>query len=63
MLYKNLQNSSNYAFVCASGQRISMVVDRSSVYYWHTDALGSTRMMTYSDETVVFTDGYPLWAG
>jgi len=58
MLYKNLLNSINYAYVFASGQRISLVDDRSSVYYWHTDALGSTRMMTYSDATVIFTDGY-----
>ena len=28
------------------------------MYYYHTDALGSTRMITYNDATYVFIDNY-----
>ena len=58
ILYKNLLNTDNYEYVFASGIRLVMVIDRSSTYYYHADALGSVRMITYSDATMVYTDGY-----
>src|SRR5438093_11159169 len=38
--------------------KIARVVDRTAMYYYHTDALGSTRMITYNDATYVFIDNY-----
>ena len=57
LLYRSL-SSSNSAFVYAAGILIVKVVDRTTPYYYHTDALGSTRMITYSDGTYAFTDNY-----
>ena len=58
ILYKNLLNTDNYEYVFASGLRLVMLIDRTSTYYYHGDALGSVRMITYNDATMVYTDGY-----
>ncbi len=58
VLYKNLLNQNNQAYVSAAGIKIVRVVDRTSTYYHHTDAIGSTRMITYSDASYVFIDNY-----
>ncbi len=57
-LYRNLLNQNNQAYVFASGLKLVRVVDRTAMYYYHTDALGSTRMITYNDATYVFIDNY-----
>jgi len=38
--------------------KIARIVDRTAMYYYHTDALGSTRMITYNDATYVFVNNY-----
>jgi len=58
ILYRNQLNANNQAFVFAGGVRIVRVVDRTTIYYYHTDSLGSTRMITYSGATYAFTDSY-----
>lgn len=60
ILYKNHINLNNYEYVYAAGLRIVMQIDRTapSTYYFHSDALGSVRMMTYSDSKSVYTDNY-----
>src|SRR5439155_10593813 len=58
IMYRNLLNMNNQAYVFAGGLKIARVVDRTAMYYYHTDALGSTRMITYNDATYVFTDNY-----
>jgi len=58
ILYKNLLNTNNQAYVFAAGLKIARVVDRTAMYYYHTDPLGSTRMITYNDATFVFKDNY-----
>ena len=58
ILYRNLLNQNNQAYVFASGLKLVRVVDRTAMYYYHTDALGSTRMITYNDATYVFIDNY-----
>ena len=58
VLYRNLLNTNNQAYVFAAGMKIARVVDRTAMYYYHTDALGSTRMITYNDATYVFIDNY-----
>ena len=58
ILYRNLLNQNNQAYVSAAGIKLVRVVDRTAMYYYHTDALGSTRMITYNDATYVFIDNY-----
>ena len=58
VLYRNLLNTNNQAYVFAAGMKIARVVDRTAMYYYHVDALGSTRLITYNDATYVFTDNY-----
>jgi RHS repeat-associated protein len=60
ILYKHLLNMDNYEYVYASGFRIAMIVDRSGIinYYYHADALGSVRLITYFDGSVQNTDNY-----
>lgn len=60
ILYKNHVNLNNYEYVYAAGLRIVLQIDRTapSTYYFHSDALGSVRMITYSDSTSVYTDNY-----
>lgn len=49
-------------YVYANGIRIAMVNDATgyhpSVIYYHTDALGSTRLVTSSSKSVLFSDSY-----
>ncbi len=56
VLYKNLLNTNNQASVYAAGLKVARVVDRTAIYYYHMDALGSTRIITYTDATYVFAD-------
>jgi len=58
ILYKDLRNMDNYEYVYASGLRIVMVIDRTSTYYYHADALGSVRVITYSDAAYVYINNY-----
>jgi RHS repeat-associated protein len=58
ILYKNLMNSNKYAYVSISGLLVSMVIDGTSQYYFHTDALGSVRMMTYQNTGLAYTNNY-----
>ncbi|TMI18368.1 hypothetical protein E6H33_01295 [Candidatus Bathyarchaeota archaeon] len=58
ILYRNLLNQNNQAYVSAVGIKLVRVVDRTATYYYHTDALGSTRMITYNDATYVFINNY-----
>src|SRR5260370_34978636 len=58
VLYRNLLNTDNQDYVFGAGMKIARVVDRTAMYYYHTDALGSTRLITYNDATYVFIDNY-----
>src|SRR5439155_22795673 len=57
ILYKNLLNTDNYEYIFVSGFRIAMFIDRTAGYYYHADALGSVRMITYNDASIVYTNG------
>ncbi len=58
ILYKYLLNTDNYEYVSAANIRVVMVIDRTSTYYYHADTLGNVRMLTYSDATYVYLNGY-----
>jgi YD repeat-containing protein len=58
VLFKNIHNSDKWAYVYIAGLRVSMVIDDTSRYYFHDDALGSTRMMTWQDAGMVYVDSY-----
>ena len=49
-------------YVYANGLRIAMVNDAAgyhpTVVYYHTDALGSTRLVTSANKSVLFSDSY-----
>jgi len=63
ILYKNLLNTDNYEYIFVSGFRIAMFIDRTAGYYYHADALGSVRMITYNDASIVYTNGYLPFGG
>jgi len=59
IMYKNLlSNNDKYAYVYIDGLRVSILINGTSQNYCHTDLLGSTRLMTYQDKTVIFTNNY-----
>jgi RHS repeat-associated protein len=59
ILYKYQLNYGNYAYIYAGGLKICVVVNVSwDTYYYHTDALGSTRIITYTDSTYVYVNNY-----
>ena len=59
ILYKYQLNYGNFAYVYAGGLKICVVVNVSwDIYYYHTDALGSTRIITYTDSTYVYVNNY-----
>jgi len=59
ILYKNLLNTSNNAYIYAAGLKICVVVNVNwDIYYYHTDSLGSTRIITYTDSTYVYVNNY-----
>ncbi len=47
----------NY-YVYAGGERIARVTSYGAVNYYHADALGSTRLVTSSTKSVLFSDNY-----
>jgi len=57
VLYKNRLNTYNCAYIFASGLRIANFAN-GSTYYYHPDALGSIRMITYPNAAVAYTNGY-----
>ncbi len=57
ILYKNRLNTYNCAYIFASGLRIANFAN-GSTYYYHADALGSIRMITYPNAAVAYTNGY-----
>jgi len=57
VLYKNRLNTYNCAYVFPSGLRIANFAN-GSTYYYHADALGSIRMITYPNGAVAYTNGY-----
>jgi RHS repeat-associated protein len=57
VLYKNRLNTYNCAYIFASGLRIANFAN-GSTYYYHADALGSIRMITYPNAAVAYTNGY-----
>jgi len=52
----------NIDYIYANGLRIARVTGASgnspTVVYYHTDVLGSTRLVTSSTRSVLFSDGY-----
>ncbi len=50
--------STSTDYVYAGGLRIAKVTGLSTVKYYHTDHLGSTRLITSSTKAVIFSDGY-----
>ncbi len=50
-------NGTENDYVFAGNLRITRATG-SSLFYYHTDALGSTRLVTSSTKTVVFSDNY-----
>jgi RHS repeat-associated protein len=59
ILYKYLLNTGNYAYVYDRGMKICVVVNVTwDTYFYHTDALGSTRIITYTDSTYVYVNNY-----
>lgn len=58
IIHKRLLNSDKYAYVYIAGLRVSVIISTSSRYYFHTDALGSTRMMTWQNAGMVYVDNY-----
>ena len=58
VLFKNIHNSDKGAYVYVAGLRVSMVINGTSRYYFHDDALGSTRMMRWQDAGMVYVDNY-----
>jgi RHS repeat-associated protein len=58
VIYKNLMNTYNTAYISAAGLTFLMVPDSGDTYFLHADALGSVRMITYLGSTVVYTNNY-----
>src|SRR5881397_3117652 len=60
----SLNPNTNYVY--ANGLRIARVIGASgnspTVVYYHTDALGSTRLVTSSTRSVLFSDIYQPWS-
>ncbi len=56
-LYEQLASGVVNDYIYAGGMRIARV-SGIAVSYFHTDALGSTRLVTDSSKTVLFTDSY-----
>ena len=52
-----LLGKSNIHYIYASGLMVSKVTG-TAVSYYHTDALGSTRLMTDGTGKIVFSDDY-----
>lgn len=57
-LYEKLSGGSSTDYIFAGGLRIVKVTGFSTVKYYHTDHLGSTRLLTFSDRSILFSDGY-----
>ena len=58
VLFQNVQGASPTDFIFANGMEIAKLVSGNTVSYYHTDALGSTRLVTDSNRHTVFSDGY-----
>ena len=58
VLHKRLLNNDKYAYVYIAGFRVSMIISGSSRYYFHTDSIGSTRMMTWQNGGMVYVNNY-----
>ncbi|HZY94021.1 MAG TPA: RHS repeat-associated core domain-containing protein [Candidatus Bathyarchaeia archaeon] len=56
--HKRLLYSDKYAYISIAGLRVSMIISTTSRYYFHTDALGSTRMMTWQNAGMVYVNNY-----
>ncbi|MBO0889019.1 hypothetical protein J2P12_07970, partial [Candidatus Bathyarchaeota archaeon] len=51
--------SNNYVY--ANGLRIARMGEYVSTYYYHVDALGSTRLVTDANHSIVFSDSYQAY--
>jgi len=59
ILYENLLNTSNSAYLYAAGLRLCDAVNvNGAMYYYHTDAIGSTRIITYANATYAYVNNY-----
>ncbi len=61
-LFKTIQGSTSTDYLYAAGLRIARVAESdggfSIVRYYHVDPLGSTRLVTDSAKSVIFSDSY-----
>jgi len=58
VLFRRILNGDSWAYVNIAGLRLSLVIDGNSRYYFHNDALGSTRMMTSQNSTPAYVNNY-----
>ena len=58
VLFQNTQSGSMVEYVFANGAEIAKLFSSIAVNYYHTDALGSTWLVTDGNGRVVFSDGY-----
>lgn len=52
------EGSTSIDYIYAGSLRIAKVTSLSTVKYYHTDHLGSTRLVTSSTKSIIFSDGY-----
>jgi len=58
VLYQCTAGGTPTDYLFAGGMEVARLVSGSSVYYYHTDALGSTRLVTDANGHVFFSTGY-----